>query len=320
LGQNKPKIVVVGSSNMDLVVKTPRIPAKGETILGGDFIMTPGGKGANQAVAAAKLGAQVYFVAKLGDDIFARQSLSNFQKVGINTEYLEQTKESPSGVALIAVDDSGDNVIVVAPGANLKLSPEDVKKARSIIVSSGAVAAQLEVPLETVECAAELSNDAGVPFILDPAPAQKLGNELLGMVDILTPNETEAGILTGLEVNDEKTALIAAKSLLERGVKAVILTMGSKGFLLAAKDATEFVPSVKVDAVDATAAGDAFTGSLAVGLAQGRTFRDAALFAGNVAALSVTKMGAQSSMPDVQQIENFIRQKSAQGVNDEKFQ
>jgi len=318
MGQNRPKIVVVGSSNMDLVVRSPRIPAKGETILGGDFIMTPGGKGANQAVAAAKLGAEVFFVAKLGDDIFGRQSLSNFHKVGIHTDYVVQTKEAPSGVALITVDDAGDNVIVVAPGANLKLSPEDVRKAQSVIASSGAVAAQLEVPLETVEFAARLANDAGVPFILDPAPAQKLSDELLRMVDVLTPNETEAEILTGIEVTDEDSALAAAKDLLQRGVKAVILTMGAKGYLLATKDAAQFVPSVKVNAVDATAAGDAFTGSLAVGLAQGKTLRDAALFANHVAALSVTKMGAQSSMPDAEQVENFIRQKSAQGVNDEK--
>ena len=318
MGQNKPKIVVVGSSNMDLVVKSPLIPAKGETILGGDFIMTPGGKGANQAVAAAKLGAEVYFVAKLGDDIFGRQSLSNFQKVGIHTDFVLQIKEAPSGVALITVDDAGDNVIVVAPGANLKLFPEDVKKAQSTIASSGAVAAQLEVPLETVEFAARLANDAGVPFILDPAPAQKLSDELLGMVDVLTPNETEAEILTGIEVTDENSALLVAKDLLQRGVKAVILTMGARGYLLATKDETEFAASVKVDAFDATAAGDAFTGSLAVGLARGKTLRDAALFANHVAALSVTKMGAQSSMPDAEQVENFMKQKSAQGVNDVK--
>ena len=308
MGQNKPKIVVVGSSNMDLVVKSPRIPAKGETILGGDFIMTPGGKGANQAVAAAKLGAEVYFVAKLGDDIFGRQSLSNLQEVGIHTEYVEQTREAPSGVALITVDDTGDNVIVVAPGANLKLSPEDIKKARSVIASSGAVATQLEVPLETVEFAARLANDTGVPFILDPAPAQKLSDELLRKVDVLTPNETEAEILTGIKVTDENSAQIAVKELLNRGVKAVILTMGSKGYVLATKDGAQFISSVKVDAVDATAAGDAFTGSLAVGMARGKTLKDAALFANYVAALSVTKMGAQSSMPDAGQVENFIKQ------------
>jgi len=317
LGQNRPTIVVVGSSNMDLVVKSPLIPAKGETILGGDFIMTPGGKGANQAVAAAKLGAEVFFVAKLGDDIFGRQSLSNFQNVGVKTDYVEQTKDVPSGVALITVDEAGDNVIVVAPGANLKLSPDDVKKAQSTVASSGAVAAQLEVPLETVEFAARMANDAGVPFILDPAPAQKLSDEFLRMVDVLTPNETEAEILTGIKVTDEDSAMVAAKDLLQRGVKAVILTMGSKGYLLATKDEAQFVPSVKVDAVDATAAGDAFTGSLGVGMAQSKTLKDAALFASYVAALSVTKMGAQSSMPDAEQVENFIKQKSAQGVNDE---
>ncbi len=318
MGQNKPKIIVVGSSNMDLAVKSPRIPSKGETILGGDFIMTPGGKGANQAVAAAKLGAEVYFIAKLGDDIFGWQSLSNFQKVGIHTEYVEQTQDAPSGVALITVDDAGDNMIVVAPGANLKLSTEDVEQAQRAIDSSGAVAAQLEVPLETVEFAAGLANNADVPFILDPAPAQKLSHEFLRMVDVLTPNETEAEILTGIKVTDESSALLAAKDLLNRGVKAVILTMGSKGYVLATKDRVQFVSAVKVDAVDATAAGDAFTGSLAVGLAQGKTLKDAALFANHVAALSVTKMGAQSSMPDAEQVENFIKMKSTQGVNDEK--
>ena len=292
---------------MDLVVKSPRIPVVGETILGEDFIMTPGGKGANQAVAAVKLGAQVYFIAKLGDDIFAEQSLKNFKKEGVKTKYVIQTSDAPSGVALITVDDAGNNVIVVAPGANQKLSPEDVKKAESDIASSGAVVAQLEIPLETVEFAAQLANDSGVPFILDPAPAQKLSPELLQMVDVLTPNETEAQILTDTDVTEEDSARIAAKKLLECGVKSVIVTMGAKGFLLAADDKMEFVPAVKVNAVDATAAGDAFTGSLAVGLAQGKTLADAATFANYVAALSVTKMGAQSSMPTREAVEDFMK-------------
>jgi len=293
---------------MDLVIKTPRIPAVGETILGEDFIMTPGGKGANQAVAAAKLGAEVYFIAKLGDDVFAEQSLSNFKKEAVNTKYVIQTNEAPSGVALITVDDAGNNVIVVAPGANQMLSPEDVRRAESDISSSGALVAQLEVPLETVEFAAQLANNCGVPFILDPAPAQELRPELLKMVDVLTPNETEAQILTGIEVTSNRdSARTAAKKLLECGVKSVILTMGTKGFLLAADDMMEFVTAAKVDAVDATAAGDAFTGSLAVGLAQGKTLADAATFANYVAALSVTKMGAQSSMPAREAVESFVR-------------
>ncbi|MFQ6035913.1 MAG: ribokinase [Sedimentisphaerales bacterium] len=305
--EDKPKIVVVGSSNMDLVVKSPRIPAVGETILGGDFIMTPGGKGANQAVAAAKLGAQVFFIAKLGDDIFGTQSLANLKKEGVSTKYVVQTKQAPSGVALIMVDDKGNNSIVVAPGANQKLSPEDVRKAESDIASCGAVVAQLEVPPATIESAAELAKGFKVPFILDPAPAQKLSAELLKMVDVLTPNETETQILTDIAVTDEDSAHTAAKNLLGSGVKAVILTMGAKGFLLATENQTEFVPAIKVEAVDATAAGDAFTGALAFALARGQGLFDAALFANRVAALSVTKMGAQSSLPVKQQVESFMR-------------
>jgi ribokinase len=294
--QDKPRIAVVGSSNMDLVVKSTRIPAIGETILGEDFIMTPGGKGANQAVAAAKLGAEVFFIARLGDDVFGTQSLDNLNKEGVNTKYVIQTKGVASGVALITVDDAGNNVIVVAPGANQKC-----------IASSGALVAQLEVPLETVEFAGRLAHNCGVPFILDPAPAQKLGPELLKMVEVLTPNETEAQILTGVEVTDEESARMAAENLLECGVKAVILTMGTKGFLLAGSERTEFADAIKVEAVDATAAGDAFTGGLAFGLAQGQTLFDAALFANRVAALSVTKMGAQSSMPTAEAVESFMK-------------
>jgi len=297
---------------MDLVVKSPRIPSVGETILGGDFLMIPGGKGANQAVAAAKLGAEVCFVARLGDDLFGRQSLSNFVQEGVDTTYVVSSDEAPSGVALITVDAAGNNVIVVAPGANQLLSPEDVGRARSSIASAGAVVAQLEVPLETVEFAGRLANESGVVFVLDPAPAQKLSAELLEAVDVLTPNETEARILTGVEVTDEDSARAAAGSLLESGVKAVILTMGDKGFLLAANEAAEFVPAIKVDAVDATAAGDAFTGALAVKLAEGKALRDAALFANHVAALSVTGMGAQSSMPTAGRVGSFIEDRHAQ--------
>jgi len=306
--QDVPTIAVVGSSNMDLVVKSKRIPVTGETILGGDFIMVPGGKGANQAVAAAKLGAQVFFIAKLGDDIFGLQSLNNFKKEGVNTKYVLQTKDAPSGVALIMVDDEGNNVIVVAPGANNKLTPEDVKEAESDIALSGALVAQLEVPIETIEFAAGLANKSNVPFILDPAPAQQLSDQLLKMVDVLTPNETEARILTGIEVKDRDSANAAAQKLLECGVKNVILTMGATGYLTVSNEGTEFVEARKVTAVDSTAAGDAFTGSLAVGLAQGQSLSEAALFANNVAAVSVTKMGAQPSMPTVEEIDRFIHE------------
>jgi ribokinase len=245
----------------------------------------------------------------LGDDIFGAQSLESFKQEKVVTKYVKQTQETPSGVALIMVDGSGNNIIVVAPGANQKLCPEDVKEAESDIASAGCVVAQLEVPLETVEFAARLANTSGVPFILDPAPAQKLKPELLQMIDVLKPNETEAQILTGVKVTGEDSARAAAKNLLEQGVKAVVLTMGAKGFLLADSDRAEFVPAIKVNAVDATAAGDAFTGSLAFGLAQGQGLFEAACFASYVAALSVAKMGAQSSMPSAQEVESFIKER-----------
>jgi len=308
MAQDKPKITVVGSSNMDLVVKSERIPVPGETIIGGDFIMAPGGKGANQAVAAAKVGGEVFFIAKLGDDIFGSKSLSNFQNEGVNTKYVAQTKEAPSGVAIIAVDQAGNNAIVVASGANNMLSPDDVKAAESDIASSGAVVTQLETPMKTVEFAAELANKLNVPFILDPAPAQPLSHGLLSKIDVLTPNETEAQMLTGMEVTDQESAIAASKKLLETGVKAVILTMGVCGYILATSEKIEIVPAKKVDAVDSTAAGDAFTGSLAAGLAKGQSLSEAAAFANNVAALSVTKMGAQPSMPTLQEVMDFIKE------------
>lgn len=290
---------------MDLVVKSPRIPVPGETILGGDFVMVPGGKGANQAVAAARLGAKVCLVARLGDDVFAQKSLDNFKRVGLDTRHVALTPEVPSGVALIAVDEVGHNAIVVAPGANGRLTCDDVKQAESDIRASGAVVAQLEIPLDVVECAAELAHAAGAPFILDPAPAQPLPPKLLRLVDVLTPNETEAQILTGIDVTDEGSAREAAEELVGAGVKTVIVTMGAQGYVLVDGQRAEFVKAKPVDAVDSTAAGDAFTGSLAVELARGRPLSEAALFAGRVAALSVTRLGAQPSMPTRQEVEAF---------------
>ncbi|UCD49700.1 MAG: ribokinase [Phycisphaerales bacterium] len=305
IADQRPHIVVVGSSNMDLVVKTARIPTLGETILGGDFLMVPGGKGANQAVAAAKLGAHVHFVARLGDDLFGRQSLANFEREGVDATHVTLSSGVASGVALITVDAQGNNVIVVAPGANSALSADDVERAADDIRAAGAVVAQLEVPLETVQHAAQLAHESGVPFILDPAPAQDLPAELLDMVSVLTPNETEARILTGVEVHDEPSARAAARKLLAAGVDAVVVTMGGQGFLLAEANSMEFIAALAVQAIDATAAGDAFAGGLAVGLAQGQSLREAATFAGRAAALSVMKMGAQPSMPTREEVETF---------------
>lgn len=305
IGSDDVKIVVVGSSNMDLVVKTGRIPELGETVLGGDFLMVPGGKGANQAVAAAKLGAHVCFVARVGDDLFGKRSLENYKKERVDTRYVTLSADAASGVALITVDQAGNNTIVVAPGANSRLTCEDIKKAEAEIRSAGAVVAQLEVPIETIECVAQLAEAANVPFVLDPAPAQRLRPELLRQVRVLTPNETEAQILTGRAVTDEASARLAAQLLLDDGVGAVALTMGVRGCLLADGNDMELLEALPVKAVDATAAGDAFTGSLAVALAQGQTLRDAALFAQKVAAFSVTKMGAQPSMPTREEVDAF---------------
>ncbi len=306
MDSEKPSIVVVGSSNMDLVVKSPRIPATGETILGSDFAMVPGGKGANQAVAAARLGGRVYFVARLGKDIFGEKSLANFIAAGIDTTYVMQTPGVSSGVALITVEKNGDNSIVVAPGANKLLSIEDVDAAKEAIAGAGAVAAQLEIPLETVQHATRVAHEHNVPFILDPAPACELPDDLLAQVYCLTPNETEARILTGVEVTDAKSAAEASERLLDRGVKAVILTMGSAGYYIADCRHGAFAAAAKVRAVDSTAAGDAFAGALALGIARGQALADAAEWANYVAALSVTRMGAQPSMPTAAELRKFI--------------
>ena len=299
-------IVVIGSSNMDLVAKAPRIPVAGETLTGTDFFMLPGGKGANQAVAAAKLGAEVVFVAKLGKDVFASKSLENFKSVNINTKHIEQIDGVPSGTAIIAVDDNGQNIIIVIPGANGKLMPSDVDKAESDIANAAIVVCQLEVPIATVEQAARLANKNSVPFILDPAPARELSDELLSMVDIIKPNETEAEILTGIKVIDDASAAKAADALLSKGIETVIITLGEKGLMLATKDGKEMIANNKVEAVDSTAAGDAFTGSLAYGLANGRSLKDATIYANAVAAISVTRLGAQSSMPAKEEVDAFI--------------
>ena len=299
-------IVVVGSSNMDLVAKAPRIPVTGETLTGTDFFMVPGGKGANQAVAAAKLGAEVIFVAKLGKDVFASESLENFKSVNINTQHIEQLDGVPSGTAVIAIDDNGQNMIIVVPGANGKLTPADVDKVQSDIASAAVVVAQLEVPIETVEQAAKTANQNNIPFILDPAPARPLSDELLNRVDILTPNETEAEALTGIKVTDPASAADAADVLLAKGVKTVIITLGEKGLLLATQDGKEMIAGYQVKAVDSTAAGDAFTGALAYGLARGNSIKDAAVYANAVAAVSVTRYGAQPSMPTTKEVDAFI--------------
>ncbi len=301
-----PKITVVGSSNTDLVAKTPKLPSPGETVIGSKFIIAPGGKGANQAVAIARLGGDVTFVAKLGMDDFGDQAVNNFKKDNINTDFIFRTPNSPSGVALIFVDDTGENVIVAVQGANAELLPKDVEKAKPIIEHSDALVLQLEVPLETVAYAVSIAKSAKIPVVLNPAPGKKLDSDLIELIDYLTPNETEAEILTEMKVIDDITAKSAGLKLLEFGAKNVVITLGKRGAMLITAKECELIPGFNVSAVDTTAAGDAFNGGLAFAIASKRTVKDAVRFANAVAALSVTKIGAQPSMPFKSEVDEFL--------------
>ncbi|AQQ71156.1 Ribokinase [Limihaloglobus sulfuriphilus] len=306
----KNKVVVVGSSNMDLVAKTPRIPVAGETLSGTDFFMVPGGKGANQAVAAARLGADVVFVAKLGKDVFASRSIDNYRNAGIDISRIEQIEGVPSGIAMIAVEESGNNSIIVVPGANAKLGPADVTAAKDDIAAATVVVAQLEIPMETVLETAKAAQAVGAAFILDPAPAGELSDELLSMVDIIKPNETEAEAITGIKVSDRASAAKAADVLLDKGVKTVIITLGGRGFMLARGRSKEIIANHNVKVVDTTAAGDAFVGGLAFGIAAGKPLKDAAVYANYVAAVSVTRQGAQTSLPTQMEVAAIMNESS----------
>jgi ribokinase len=301
----KPRIVVVGSSNTDMVVKTRRIPAVGETVTGGQFVMAAGGKGANQAVAAARLGAEVTLVAKVGQDVFGDQAIEGYKKDGILTDFILRDLEHATGVALILVDDQGQNLISVASGANHCLTPADVDRAAERIRAADALMLQLETPMETVAHAARLAAESGVAVILDPAPAAPLAGDLLRHVGYVTPNESEAEQLTGIAVQDEAGARAAAEKLLQAGPRHVIITLGAKGALVASHGGMTFVPAHKVEAQDSTAAGDAFNGGLACALARGLAIEEAVREASLVAALSVTRMGAQPSLPTVEEVRQF---------------
>jgi ribokinase len=299
-------IVVVGSSNTDMIIQTPRIPRPGETILGGRFSMAAGGKGANQAVAAARAGGNVVFVARVGDDVFGGQAIEGFRADGINVEHVIRDSEAPSGVALIFVADDGENSIGVASGANGRLLPADVQRAEKAIASAAVLVVQLETPLETVRAAVSMAAAKGVRVILNPAPAQTLDDGLLKHVSILTPNESEAELLTGVAVRGEADARRAAGVLRQRGVQMVLITLGPAGTFVSGADADHLVPAFKVEAVDTTAAGDVFNGALAVALSEGQPLKQSVRFANGAAALSVTKLGAQPSAPSRKEIEAFL--------------
>ncbi len=300
-------VVVVGSSNTDMIIKLDRLPSPGETVLGGEFSTAAGGKGANQAVAAARAGGHVTLIARVGDDMFGRLALEGFEAAGIDVRHVRTDPAASSGVALIFVDRSGENCIAVASGANARLTPADVGEAGDAIRTADILVTQLETPIETVRAAVELASEHGVPVVLNPAPARVLGAEILRHVAVLTPNETETALLTGIEVSSEADAEAAARRLARLGVGRVIVTLGARGAFVHGNDCTALVAGFAVEAVDTTAAGDVFNGALAVALADETPIVEAVRFANAAAALSVTRLGAQPSAPTRAEIEELLR-------------
>ena len=303
------KVIVVGSANMDMVAFAPKLPAPGETVLGTRFEMACGGKGANQAVACARLGAETWFIGRVGTDTFGDMLLRSFREAGVRTDFVRHDPETPSGVALIFVDETGQNEIVVAPGANGRVSREDIDMASAIWDGAKALLVQFEIPLSTVGYAIGEASRHGAIVVVNPAPAPRepLPEEWFGLVDVWTPNEREIEGLTGIAVTDLESAERAAKALLDKGAKSVVLTLGANGSLLATRDFTRHFPAFQVQAVDATAAGDAFAAALTVKLAEGAPLEEAVIFANAAGALACTKVGAQPSMPTRDEVENFLR-------------
>ena len=299
------KLTVVGSSNTDMVVKTPRFPVPGETIIGGEFFMFPGGKGGNQAVAASRMGGEVSFITSLGDDVFGQNAMEGYKAEGIDMSGAAIHQNKASGVALITVNAQGENEIVVASGANSLLDTRHLKSHAEILKNSPLILTQLETPLEVVGYLASFCREWEIPLVINPAPAQKLEDDILKGLYLITPNETETTILTGKDVKDEKSATEAAEILLGLGVENVLITMGKRGaFFKNAHEEFTITPP-RVDAVDTTAAGDVFNGALVVFLSEGKPWRDSIDLACRAAAISVTRMGAQTSAPRREELANF---------------
>lgn len=298
-------IIVIGSCNTDMVIKVDRLPVPGETVMGGSFLMNPGGKGANQAVAAARLNGNVYFIAKTGNDLFGKRSIEQYEDEGIHVGNIYSDPDLPSGVALITVDVNGENSIAVASGANGSLSPKDIQQAQSVIEKGDILLMQLEIPIETVEYAAKLASEKGIKVILNPAPARSLSDALLKNLYMIIPNETEAEILSGIKVTDWESAKKAANIISAKGVDIVVITMGAKGAFIKEYDQYYEVSVPKVKALDTTAAGDTFCGSLCVALSEDMKVVDAVKFACKCASITVTRMGAQSSLPYRKEIDKL---------------
>lgn len=301
------KVVVIGSANVDFTVRVERLPEAGETVLGEEFYVSYGGKGANQALAALKSGAEVTFIAKLGRDPHGDRLYEHLTASGLSPDGLLRDETLPSGVAFILVDKEGKNQIAVAPGSNRNLLADEIKRCEPLIAQGKILLLQLEIPLATVEQALSLAKAYGLFTILNPAPSYPVSGKVLTLVDILTPNEVEAQSLTGIPVRDFESGAEAGRKLLSEGCNTVILTMGEKGALLIQEDHTRYFPAFPIQAVDSTAAGDAFTGALAAAMAERKPLAEAIIFASAAGALAATKRGAQDSLPDRGEIEAFLK-------------
>lgn len=297
-------ICVIGSLNMDLVVNVDTMPKPGQTIIGSNFKEVPGGKGANQAVAMARLNGNVSMIGKVGEDGFGQTLINSLKNDKVDTTYI-QTSKGATGVALITVDKNAQNSIVVSPGANFEVKEDDIDNNIEAIKNSDIVVLQLETPLNTIKYALNKAKELNKYTILNPAPAVKLDDEIIKNVDLLTPNETELEIISGVSIETEEDIQKAAQIMIEKGVKELIVTLGSKGSLYINKEKSMFKKAYKVEVVDTTAAGDSYTGALAVALSQDKNIEDAMDFASKVGALSVLKEGAQSSLPTLEDVKNF---------------
>ena len=298
-------VIVVGSLNMDLVVRAPKIPRPGETVLGSDFKQVPGGKGANQADAASKLGAETAMLGAVGKDSMGDQLIQALRKDGVNVEMVLKKENLPTGVAAIVVEDSGNNAITVAPGANSALTPDDLSGMEKVFEKAKVMLVQLETPIDTVKASLRMARKNNVTTILNPAPATELDDEIFSLVDILTPNETELELLSGMETDSIEKVEAAGKHLLKKGVSKLIITLGSQGSIHIEKDFVRLHPAYSVKAVDTTAAGDSFNAALAVSLAKGEPMENAITFATKVGAMTVTKHGAQTSLPLMGEVLEF---------------
>ncbi len=304
-------IIVLGSINLDLVATAPRLPVAGETLLGQDFFKAPGGKGANQAVALARLGISTYMVGRVGGDSFGEELVNSLQESGVRTENLFVDETVSSGVAIIAVDVKGENQIIVIPGANGHVNEQDIKRLLHLLPEATALLLQFEIPIPTVVLAAQAAQEAGVTVILDPAPVNKdVPKELYPLVDIITPNEVEAGQLVGFPVDGEDSARKAATVLRQWGIKNAIVKLGAKGVVCATAEETFFVPAFPVCTVDTTAAGDAFNGGLAAALHEGLSLHQAVVWGAAAGAIAATKPGAQPSLPNKMTFDTFLKEVS----------